>query len=403
MKLRCDGQSPCGSCQKRNLACNNERIGGGHLAPDEGTRCPSCINPRLRTYKLLGTPAIHESYAPSPSDRGSIKFLLNGGTDSFTEDFRLPPRSDRARGLDYYNRLGLEEAQRKTVERSRPGFDSGFANSDPATPQFFQETFIDFFYGPFGGGQKPLDGSYGAGELAYQAVMPELSSNYALPPEQAVFESERPFALALIHSILARAWQVPLDVAAQQEISANLNFLLTTARIRKFIALYFEHWHPSSSILHVSFDPEAVPSTLLAAVTFMGAMYSNDQREVYIAKKVLDFAELFIYSSDVYSTDSEVATIFSGGQCYTNETTDWVRFQNYQAGLIILLAQYWAGNRVSRNRAMEKRFGEVLKVARRIGLIKARHLPEDQALEHLWIQKECRIRCVFSAIFVSPL
>ena len=24
MKLRCDGQSPCGSCQKRNLECNNE-------------------------------------------------------------------------------------------------------------------------------------------------------------------------------------------------------------------------------------------------------------------------------------------------------------------------------------------------------------------------------------------
>ncbi|KAJ5335501.1 transcriptional regulator family: Fungal Specific TF [Penicillium brevicompactum] len=383
MKLRCDGQSPCGSCQKRNLECNNQRTGVGHLAPGEGT-----------TIK-------HEPYAPSPSDRGSIKFLLNGGTDSFTEDFRLPPRSDRARGLDYYNRLGLEEARKKTAEHNGPGFDSGFANSDPVTPHFFQETFIDFFYGPFGDAQKPLGSPYTSGELAYQAVMPESTSNFGLPSDQSIFESERPFALALVQSILTRAWQVPLDAAAQQELSANLNFVLTTARIRKFISLYFEHWHPSSSILHVSFDPEAVPSTLLAAVAFMGAMYSNDQREVYIAKKVLDFAELFIFSSDVYSTESDIATIFSGGQCCTNDTADWPRFQNYQAGLIMLLAQYWAGNPVSRNRAMEQRFSEVLKVARQMELIKSRHVPEDQALEHLWIQKECRIRTASVIVLID--
>ena len=38
MKLRCDGRSPCGSCQKRNLICNNERTAGSsRLGIEEGT------------------------------------------------------------------------------------------------------------------------------------------------------------------------------------------------------------------------------------------------------------------------------------------------------------------------------------------------------------------------------
>lgn len=397
MKLRCDGQSPCGSCQKRNLVCNNERTGSNHFGPEEGTTHSSEIACSTRLIQATETPAKSQTYTQPPSDRGSIKFLLNGGTDSFTEDFRLPPRSDRARGLNYYNRLGLEEAQSNNVDGNRPEFGSGFINSDPATPQFFQDTFLDFFNGPFGDGQKPMDDAYNTSELAYQAVMPAAQTpNLALPTDQPIFEPERPFAMALIQSILARAWQVPLDPKAQQEISANLNFVLTTARIRKFISLYFKYWQPSCAMLHVSFDPETAPLPLLAAVAFMGAMYSNDQREAYVAKRVLDFAELFVFSSDVFSAESEVSTIFSGGQCYKDETTDWVKFQTCQAGFIILLAQYWAGSRVSRNRAMESRFSEVVKVARRMELVKARHLPDEQGLEQLWIQKECRIRLVYS-------
>ncbi|KAJ5860262.1 transcriptional regulator family: Fungal Specific TF [Penicillium soppii] len=289
-----------------------------------------------------------------------------------------------------FRRLSLEEAQ----SSNRSEFGAGFVNSDPATPQFFQDTFLDFFNGPFGDGQKPMDDPYNTGDLTYQTVMPQgQTTNLALPADQSVFEPERPFARALIQSILARAWQVPLDPKAQQEISANLNFILTTGRIRQFISLYFKCWQPSCAMLHVpSFDPETVPLPLLAAVAFMGAMYSSDQRETCVAKRVLDFAELFVFSSDVFSAESEVSIVFSGGRCYKDETTDWVKFQNCQAGFIILLAQYWAGSRVSRNRAMENRFSEVVKVARRMELVKARHLPDDQGHEHLWIQKECRVR-----------
>ncbi|CAI7666410.1 unnamed protein product [Penicillium crustosum] len=400
MKLRCDGGSPCGSCQKRNLTCNNARTAGaGHLGIEEGTTSFRSTWLQWKTHTSHTKVSVKPEICEEPSsDRGSIKFLLNGGTDSFTETFRLPPRSDRTRSLNYHNTNDLEQSQSTgfpyNIDSARPEYGSGFIDSDSVTPQFFQDTFLDFFHGPFGDTHKPTENPYDADELSYQSLIPPGQHPNTLPGDPPTFEPERPFATTLIHLISTQAWQVPLDSKAQEEISANLNFLLTTVRIRKYIALYFKYWQPSCPMLPISFDPEIVPPPLLAAVVFMGAMYSSDQREVYIAKRVLDFAELFVFASDVFSAESEISATFSGSRYFGEENSDWDWFQKFQAGVIITIVQYWAGNRSSRNRVMENRFGDVVKVARRIGLVKIRHLPEDQALEHLWIQKESQIRTI---------
>ncbi|QQK44441.1 Fungal transcriptional regulatory protein, N-terminal [Penicillium digitatum] len=387
MKLRCDGRSPCESCQKRNLICNNERTAGA-----SHRRIEEEVSVKAKRWEGPEEPS---------SDRGSIKFLLNGGTDSFTENFRLPPRSDRRHSLNYHNATGFEQLQGAgfphNINSAQPEHGSGFLDSDSVALQFFQDAFLDFFHRPFDDANKPTENSYQAGELSYQSIIPPGQHPTTLPGDPPIFEPERPFATTLIHLILTHAWQVPLDSKAQEEVSANLHFLLTTARIRKCIALYFKYWQTSCAILPMSFDPETVPLALLAAVVFMGAMYSDDQREVYVAKRVLDFAEIFIFANVVFSAESEISATFSGSRCLDEVKGDWEWFQNFQAGLIITIIQYWAGTRLSRTRAMEKRFGEIVNVARRIELVKVRHLPDEQVLEHLWIQQESRIR-TFSMI-----
>ncbi|KAF4263496.1 hypothetical protein KXW98_004670 [Aspergillus fumigatus] len=368
------------SCQKRGIECNNERK---KQVSNQGTGSDALAAKR-------------EDYEQS-SDRGSIKFLLNGGTDSFTQQFLLPPRSDRTRSLEYHNKKSLEDAGSSILgyelKDSRTDYAPTFIESDAATLSFFQDTFIDFFNGPFGDPHKLLDDPY-VGQVAYHAVVPPgQDPNLTLTGQQLSYEPERPFATGMIQAILARAWSVPLDAKAQQELSTNLNFLLTTSRIRKFVAMYFKYWQPSCAMLHrTSFDPEIVSLPLLTAVTFMGAMYTNDEREAYIAKRVLDFAELFIFSSEVYASETEISSMFCGNRCLDDESSDWIQFQNFQAGFIIVVVQYWAGSRISRNRVMENRFSEVIKVARRIGLMKCRHMPHDPMDECSWIQKECRIR-----------
>ncbi|KAJ5969068.1 hypothetical protein N7501_005316 [Penicillium viridicatum] len=423
--LRHSGQKPysCVFCNTSFARCDNLRVHYADCARREGREIPETgqrvyldetavrwkkplrimSEEKLDVQQRAHGSHIEVSVKPEickepSSDRGSIKFLLNGGTDSFTENFRLPPRCDRTRSLNYHNTNDLEESQGTrfsySIDTSRPEYGSGFIDSGSTTLQFFQDTFLDFFHGPFGDAHKPSENLYHADELNYQSVIPPGQHPTTLPGDPPIFEPERPFATTLIHLILTQAWQVPLDSKAQEEISANLNFLLTTARIRTYIALYFKYWHPSCPMLPISFDPEKVPPPLLAAVVFMGAMYSSDQREVYIAKRVLDFAELFIFTSDVFSAESEIGATFSGSRCFGEKNSDWDWFMKFQAGVIITIVQYWAGNRLSRDRVMENRFGEVVKVARRIELSKVRHLPDDQALEHLWIQKESRIRTI---------
>lgn len=405
MKLRCDGSSPCSSCQRRNLECNNER-----KAPSKSHELGS---QKLALDNKDSRSTQHEGYE-KPSDRGSIKFLLNGGMDSFTEQFRLPPSTDRARGLEYHNQKGFEEAERSIlgypIKEEQPEYTPALIEPDPATLSFFQDNFISFLHGPFGDPNKDPN-PYGS-EIAYQALLPPgQDPNLTLPGEQPSHDFERPFAIALIHAILTRAWTVLLDPRAQEEMSANVHFLLTTARIQKFVSLYFKFWHPNCPIIHIaSFDPEMVSLPLLASVVFMGAIYSDDMRESGVAKRVLDFAELFVFSNDVFSFESEIGANFCTGRTLDDEPNELVQFQNLQAGYIMLVTQYWAGRRVSRNRAMEIRFGEVVsvcficrrcfhsrnanldQVARKIGLPKCRHQVQDQIHECLWIQNESRIR-----------
>ena len=141
-----------------------------------------------------------------------------------------------------------------------------------------------------------------------------------------------------------------------------------------------------------SFDPDTAALPLLTSVVFMGAMYTKDERELYAAKRLLDFAELYVFSSDIFSSEYELAATICGGRNNENEAHDWIQFQNFQAGFLMVVVQYWAGGSVSSSRAMENRFSEVIKVARRTGLVRYRHTPEDGIDETIWIQNECRIR-----------
>lgn len=260
-------------------------------------------------------------------------------------------------GLRDVGPSGMPYAVEENITNNAPPY----VESDPASMTFFQDTFVSFFNGPFGDPHKPLEDPYSGG-IPYQAVIPPgQDPNLTMPGGQIPYE--QPFANALIQSILSRAWALPLDPKSQQEVSTNLNYLLTTARIRKFISLYFRYWHTSCPMIYApSFDPETVTLQLLASLVFMGAMYSNDEMEVYVAKRVLDFMELFVFSCDLFACESEITANFCGNGGPGDPSTDWAQFQNFQAGFLAVLVQYWAGSRASKNRAMETRFSEIIKV-----------------------------------------
>lgn len=364
MKLRCDGENPCSSCQKRNIQCNGrQKPEAATAAPIQGIRGLAVSD----SSSAVGSASTKSEEYGQSLDRGSIKFLLNAGTDSFTERFHLPPRNDRFRGLVFHNQKSVLE----DLPDAAPSYDvtadettvmPSFIEWDPATLSFFQDTFISLFHGPFSDVPKPTENSCSDGAV-YETLLPGLDPCLTLSGCQTAYEPEKPFSTALIQSILSRAWTIPLCAEAKTELTSDLNFLLTTSRIRRFVSFYFKYWHPNGPMIHPpSFNVDTAPLPLLAAVVFMGAIYSDDVRETSIAKKLLDFAELFVYSSAIFSYESEIGASFGGTtESFNENVNSWTQFQSIQAGFLMVIVQYWAGSRAARNRAMESRFSDLIK------------------------------------------
>lgn len=369
MKLKCDrdDRTPCSSCKRRKAVCSvqnqDERVS---LEPEN-------------------EPAESASAALV---RGSIQFLLNGGTDGWMAHFHFPPNGDRSR---YQYRKDITDSTPESVAYS---FNEPTGYGFVPDPSLKDDIFTSMFSDPFG-------------FLASGYATPAVSSappSYPLvdPLETGDGLPERQFATNLINSITSRASRSIDDSQALDETRANLSFLLTTTRIRKFVAMYFEYWHPNARVIHPpSFDPETVEPSLLAAVVLMGALYSQDAFESYGAKFLLDIIELFCFTSSTFSADAEVFSAVSGAPSSTKTLDGQKEFEHLQACYLMVILQHWAGNRAARSRAMELRFSEVVRVARRIGMTRSRQLPEDQSSEVCWLRKESRLRTMHYIVLID--
>ena len=147
------------------------------------------------------------------------------------------------------------------------------------------------------------------------------------------------------------------------------------------------------------------------SVTLMGAMYSPVDREVSTAKLLLDLAELYIHSMEDLTDEFEIRQMLRLSAATSPDSIKLgpLAFQYLQAAYLMVCVQFWAGSMVSRKRAIETRFGVVVKVlsitdpfqnpidkynqiARKLRLHKAKHELEDSLDESTWIQKETQIR-----------
>jgi hypothetical protein len=364
-----------------------------------GRRFKSVLSTRkIQSQSRLTSNLVTDKFGPV-GDRVSIQALLNGGTDTFTETFNLPPCDDRQAGFQFHQQNEepedeIDSAHLKSEYESPLTLDYSAMFEIPVG---VDDQYLDFWTGPFGLMPSP---SYSDLQLELydpSMVSPDMqmgstpSTSTQPPPDQAQYAS------ALNMAIYNKLWCLALDEKARQELTACLNFLLTGERIRKFMSLYFRNWHLNCPIIHKpSFDPANVPVSLVISVVFIGAMYSKDQTERLAAKKLVDVAELVVFDSEIFSFEIEVTRSIQGESLATNSDSDreWDIFQELQAGYLMVIAQYWGGSRGSKRRAMQSRLGDVINVARSMQLHRARHLPTDRISEIIWLQKETKIRTI---------
>jgi hypothetical protein len=167
----------------------------------------------------------------------------------------------------------------------------------------------------------------------------------------------------MIVAILDHVSKLDLDASAKQTVLSDLHFLLTPARVRNFISLYFRHWHQNYQMIHLpSFSMDTAPIPLLTAMVFMGALYSCNETESIVARRLLDFAELFIFSTKTFTYQHTVGHDLFSDTVANNLWQDPWHFENFQAATILIIAQYWAGSRSSSTRAVEVRFNDIILV-----------------------------------------
>ncbi len=354
-------------CKKKQVQCRQKSPGRGQDAG--GPPSPKSLS--LVARGTNGSIEVVEKLGPL-GGRLSIQALLNGGTDTFTEGFNLPPCDDRKRSLQYHDQ------HQEPDEENDEGDDPKVEDETPAPfdyPGVFQsplgidDQYVDFWTGPFGLMSSP---SYNELQLElYDPAMLSAEVPITSTPSSSaqVASDQAQYVSSLNMAIYNKLWCLALDSKSRQELTACLNFLLTGDKVPKFISLYFRNWHLNCPILHrPSFDASKVPIGLVISVVFIGAMYSKDQNERLAAKRLVDVAELVVFDSDIFSIEMEVTrslqseTVTETPASVVQQDRDWEIFQELQAGYLMVVAQYWGGSRISKRRATQSRMGDVINV-----------------------------------------
>lgn len=229
---------------------------------------------------------------------------------------------------------------------------------------FQDETLLRFFSNPLSYMQNQSDDTF-----TPMFMDPLLSSfDQATSSIQEEWEPPSVQSAAVVQAMLDQACLLQVNSQELAHVSQLINYLFTPTRIENLTKLYFEFWHPHCPVLHKpSFRVETEPIPLLISITMMGAMYSPVDREVNTAKLLLDVAELYIYGIEDLTDEFEIKQMLRASYAKSPEQSaaqSLLVFQHLQSAYLMVCVQFWAGNMMARRRAIETRFGVVVKVNR---------------------------------------
>jgi len=367
MKLGCDGDNPCKTCRHKKIECKFSRLESKGLAVKREGSCHVIFVWSRKWILIWIAPSIKPGTETPSSERGSIKFLLNSGTASFVECFRLPSTNER-RHLFTFRTAQKNADVSNALDMFTNSSENGSTFSDPFDDEpidwtlFEDENLLRFLSSPFSEVQMQTDDMFNT-----MLMDPTFASAPAITSVsfQRGWEPPTPYSSAAVQAIFSIALSLQLSPLEQGNISQHLNYLFTPSNITKLANLYFEFWHPHCPIIHQqSFNVESTPTPLLVAVVMVGAMYSQNDTDVSTAKLLLDLAELYIFSMDDLTDEYEIRQMLRAPASSTAESIplSMLAFQHLQAAYQMVCVQFWAGNMVSRKRTIDTKFGAVVKV-----------------------------------------
>ena len=308
----------------------------------------------------------HSPAASESSDTSSIKALIDGGTRGFTEGFNLPRVRDVAATTDSASASPEKPKDDRHLNAALPNFQH-YIDMDFQLPDMldFPAHVADLWAGPLGN-ELPCFAETGDGHLGWSGSFqaPDLFHHADLDQPLDVLHGYKPDSLQVAFMkdmMLHKAREMHPDTI--DELSAIIQSLFCQTKVEGFVRLFFQNFYPSCPIFHIpTFDADTVTTELLLAIFCFGAIYAHDGTDRVVADRILDLAEQLIFSTELYMARYD-GYVRSKQEADPDESKrEWKRFEQLQAGFLIVTVQYWAGARRSKAHVMEYRFCEVIKV-----------------------------------------
>jgi len=298
-----------------------------------------------------------------PSDRGSIQFLLNSGSESFMKSLHFPSSNSRTNFPDYRaSQNSSFDSKILVFDESEHGSMFSDISEDAIDWSIFQDENLQRFLTGPNSEQLILEDRFFARDNAFEST----SSLIAI--DKTIDEWDEPPSLqlsaAMVQAVLGPASQLSLSPQERNDLLQNITYLFRPSRIQRLVAKYLQTWHSNFSTLHMpSFVVDSTPIPLLISIVFMGAMYSQVEREVRTARILVDLAELSVFSISDLREEFEINDMFRSSHSSTNQDTvpSAYALQSLQAAKLMVCIQYWSGTPVAKKRAVESRFGVVVK------------------------------------------
>lgn len=139
----------------------------------------------------------------------------------------------------------------------------------------------------------------------------------------------------------------------RNDVKVKLDRILTASQMSACLAWYFRGWHLNCRVVHEhTFSAAHIDDCLLAALVFLGATYSPDSEIRGLTCDVIDHVESFVFMQGILASDDRY-------EAYTDVRRN---FEVIQAGLLMVITQFWSGNVVARRRAATNKFSRVVQV-----------------------------------------
>lgn len=346
LKVKCDSEAPCKKCVDFGRECVRSRARNSSMSESDG-----------------------QSVAANDitsSDRNSIGFLLNCSTNvTFKQTF---PESDTAIGTPRDS--SDEVMEYMPTSKAEPGIYGSIFGDNAASSG---STGYDFYdTSSFFGADTNLDnflsslesGAFEGDSHWHRQIAQVEKAPYGYP-NLNYFDWDslevRSLDIRQKLSLAASELRISHNPLSLSTIYAAIESI-TARRIESWVKLYFRHWQKHGTFLHESsFNTATVALPLLLAVMCIGGMYSKDENEVFQLKMLLDVFEYYIYTNpglgDEYNVDETLYPFLEDDNPMQQH-----RVEELQGAYLIIVVQYWTGDRTARKRARQSRFPRVVAV-----------------------------------------